>query len=166
MEKKYYFLFPRDRHQINSSAFLSRRLFEYFLPIASTGAIFAAKWSKIGRLEGVVSKSFLTEKMKALFTNITILKSEIFMRFVFWFTKYQVYQEKRNAQKFSMFGNVIFVNEAQSFHFFCQPFELKLPLHESVKAISSNWKIDKLNFSVQSCFLKCCWQILDLSRAQ
>ena len=46
----------RIRKAINS-AFLSRRLFGYYLPIASYGNIFAAaKWSSIGGLEAMVSK--------------------------------------------------------------------------------------------------------------
>ena len=36
--------------------FLSRRPFGYYLPIASYGTIFAAKWSSNGGLEAVVSK--------------------------------------------------------------------------------------------------------------
>ena len=39
-----------------SSAFLSRRPFGYYLPIASYGTIFAAMWSSNGGLEAVVSK--------------------------------------------------------------------------------------------------------------
>ena len=35
--------------------FLSRRLFRYYLSIASHGTIFAAKWSIIGRIEALVS---------------------------------------------------------------------------------------------------------------
>ena len=42
--------------QISSSAFLSRCPFGYYLPIASYGTIFAAKWSSNGGIEAVVSK--------------------------------------------------------------------------------------------------------------
>ena len=47
---------PRGGRRIGSSAFLSRRPFGYYLPIASYGTIFAAKWSSNGGLEAVVSK--------------------------------------------------------------------------------------------------------------
>ena len=47
---------PRGGRRISSSAFLSRRPFGYYLPIASYGTIFAAKWSSNGGLEAVVSK--------------------------------------------------------------------------------------------------------------
>ena len=49
--------FPLHRggRRIGSSAFLSRRTFGYYLPIASYGTIFAAKWSSNGGLEAVVS---------------------------------------------------------------------------------------------------------------
>ena len=50
-------LFPQFRgRRISRSAFLSRRPFGYYLPIASYGTIFAAKWSSNGGLEAVVSK--------------------------------------------------------------------------------------------------------------
>ena len=47
---------PRGGRRISSSAFLSRHLFGYYLPIESYGTIFAAKWSSNGGLEAVVSK--------------------------------------------------------------------------------------------------------------
>ena len=47
---------PRGGRRISSSAFVSRRPFGYYLPIASYGTIFAAKWSSNGGLEAVVSK--------------------------------------------------------------------------------------------------------------
>ena len=47
---------PQGGRRISSSAFLSRRPFGYYLPIASYGTIFAAKWSSNGGLEAVVSK--------------------------------------------------------------------------------------------------------------
>ena len=47
---------PRAGRRISSSAFLGWRPFGYYLPIASYGTIFAAKWSSNGRLEAVVSK--------------------------------------------------------------------------------------------------------------
>ena len=47
---------PRVGYRIGSSAFLSRHRFGYYLPIASYGTIFAAKWSSNGGLEAVVSK--------------------------------------------------------------------------------------------------------------
>ena len=47
---------PRGGHQISSSTFLSGRPFGHYLPIASYGTIFAAKWSSNGRLEAVVLK--------------------------------------------------------------------------------------------------------------
>ena len=47
---------PRGGRRISSSAFLSRRPFGYYLPIASYGTIFAAKWSSNGGFEAVVSK--------------------------------------------------------------------------------------------------------------
>ena len=47
---------PRGGRRISSSAFLSRRPFGYYLPIASYGTIFAAKWSSNGGLEAVISK--------------------------------------------------------------------------------------------------------------
>ena len=39
--------------RISSSAFLSRRSFGYYLPIASYGTAFAAKWSSNGGLEAM-----------------------------------------------------------------------------------------------------------------
>ena len=47
---------PRGGPRISSSAFLSRRPSGYYLPIASYGTIFAAKWSSNGGFEAVVSK--------------------------------------------------------------------------------------------------------------
>ena len=47
---------PRGGRRISSSTFLSRRPFGYYLPIASYGTIFAAKWSSNGGLEAVVSE--------------------------------------------------------------------------------------------------------------
>ena len=48
---------PRGGRRMSSSAFLSRRpFFGYYLPIASYGIIFAAKWPSNGGLEAVVSK--------------------------------------------------------------------------------------------------------------
>ena len=55
-EEKLISPLPRGGRRISSSAFLSRRLFGYYLPIASYGTIFAAKWSSNGGLEAVVSK--------------------------------------------------------------------------------------------------------------
>ena len=37
---------------------------------------------------------------------------------------------------------------------------------QCVKAMLSNWMIDKLNFSVQSCFETFCWQIFETLRAR
>ena len=48
--------FPRGGRRISSSAFLSQRPFGYYLPIASYGTIFAAKWSGNRGLEAEVSK--------------------------------------------------------------------------------------------------------------
>ena len=53
---KVTFLNPRGGRRISSSAFLSRRPFGYYLPIASYGIIFAAKWSSNGGLQAEVSK--------------------------------------------------------------------------------------------------------------
>ena len=47
---------PQGGRRISSSVFQSRRLFGYYLPIASYGTIFAAKWSSNGGLEAVISK--------------------------------------------------------------------------------------------------------------
>ena len=47
---------PWGGRGISSSAFLSRRPFRYYLPIASYGTKFAAKWSSNGGLEAVVTK--------------------------------------------------------------------------------------------------------------
>ena len=47
---------PRGGRRICSSILLSRRPFGYYLPIASYGTIFAAKWSSNGGLEAVVPK--------------------------------------------------------------------------------------------------------------
>ena len=55
-EEKLISPLPRGGRRISSSAFLSRRPFGYYLPIASYGTIFAAKWSSNGGLEAVVSK--------------------------------------------------------------------------------------------------------------
>ena len=44
---------PRGGRRISSFAFLSGRNFGYYLPIASYGTMFAAKWSSNGRLEAV-----------------------------------------------------------------------------------------------------------------
>ena len=46
---------PRGERRTSRSAFLSRRPLRYYLPIASYGTIFAAKWSSNGGLEAVVS---------------------------------------------------------------------------------------------------------------
>ena len=46
----------RGGRRISSSISRSQRPFGYFLPIASYGTIFAAKWSNNSRLEAVVSK--------------------------------------------------------------------------------------------------------------
>ena len=54
--EKLFSPLPRGRRQIRSSAFVSRHLFGYYLPIASYGTIFAAKWSSNGGLEAAVSK--------------------------------------------------------------------------------------------------------------
>ena len=57
--KKLISPIPRGGRRIGSSAFLSRRPFGYYLPIASYGTIFAAKWSSNGGLEAVVSNDLL-----------------------------------------------------------------------------------------------------------
>ena len=54
--RKFISPIPRGGRRISSSAFLSRRPFGYYLPIASYGTIFAAKWSSNGGLEAVVSE--------------------------------------------------------------------------------------------------------------
>ena len=54
---------------ISSSAFLSRRPFGYYLPIASYGTIFAAKWSSNGGLEAVVSE-WLAQGHKGLTAHL------------------------------------------------------------------------------------------------
>ena len=54
--KKFIFPIPRGGRRISSSAFVSRRPFGYYLPIASYGTITAAKWSSNGGLEAVLSK--------------------------------------------------------------------------------------------------------------
>ena len=59
---------PRVERRISSSDFLSRRPFGYYLPIASYGTIFAAKWSSNGGLEAVVSKQ-LAQGHKGLTTH-------------------------------------------------------------------------------------------------
>ena len=54
--RKFISPIPLGGRRISSSAFLSRRLLGYYLPIASYGTIFAAKWLSNGGLEAVVSK--------------------------------------------------------------------------------------------------------------
>ena len=53
--RKFTFPIPRVGRRIGCSVFLSRHPFAYF-PIASYGIIFAAKWSRSGGIESVVSK--------------------------------------------------------------------------------------------------------------
>ena len=54
--RKFISPIPRAGRRISSSAFLRRRAFGYYLPIASYGTIFAAKWSSNGGLEAEVSE--------------------------------------------------------------------------------------------------------------
>ena len=46
--EKVNFPLPRHARRISSSAFLNRRPFGYYLPTASYGTIFTAKWSSNG----------------------------------------------------------------------------------------------------------------------
>ena len=54
--KRIIFPIPWGGRRISVSAFLSRRPFGYYLPIASYGTMFAAKWSSNGGFEAVISK--------------------------------------------------------------------------------------------------------------
>ena len=54
--RKFISPIPRGGRRISSSAFVSRRPFGYYLPLASYGTIYAAKWSSNGGLEAVVSE--------------------------------------------------------------------------------------------------------------
>ena len=66
---------PRGGRRVSSSAFLSRRPFGYYLPLASYGTIFAAKWSINGGLEAVVSKR-LAQVENELFHTSNSKKSQ------------------------------------------------------------------------------------------
>ena len=79
-KRKFFFPIPRGGRQISSSAFLSRCPFGYYLPIASHGTIFVAKWSTNGGLEAVTCSRTILLPWVSRICSIPVTNSGIFHR--------------------------------------------------------------------------------------